>query len=151
MPFCPVCRLEYRPGFAACADCGAALVEELPPAQARAPIHGAAATDVVVLRAHGQAMAQMWAELLGNHGIAARMMPITGIVDNVYPTDTLYEVLVAAIDAPRALDILPPQPASDRAASPDSDEQLMDEVDRALASGNVDLAEDLLSSLEDAE
>ena len=29
--FCPVCRSEYRAGTATCVDCGAALVEELPP------------------------------------------------------------------------------------------------------------------------
>jgi len=28
--FCPVCRLEYRPGFTKCSDCDAALVEKLP-------------------------------------------------------------------------------------------------------------------------
>jgi hypothetical protein len=64
--------------------------------------------EVVVARVHGQLIAQMWAELLSNHGIASRMQPITGIVDSVYPTDTLYELLVPAADAPRARDILPP-------------------------------------------
>ena len=29
--FCPECRTEYREGFTACADCGMALVPELPP------------------------------------------------------------------------------------------------------------------------
>lgn len=29
--FCPSCRDEYREGFLTCADCGVALVEELPP------------------------------------------------------------------------------------------------------------------------
>jgi hypothetical protein len=29
--YCPSCRVEYRPGFARCADCGAALVAALPP------------------------------------------------------------------------------------------------------------------------
>ena len=29
--FCPNCRAEYREGFYECADCGVALVEELPP------------------------------------------------------------------------------------------------------------------------
>lgn len=28
--YCPSCRTEYRPGFAVCADCNVALVEELP-------------------------------------------------------------------------------------------------------------------------
>ena len=30
MPWCPNCRSEYCDGFAACADCGAQLVDELP-------------------------------------------------------------------------------------------------------------------------
>lgn len=29
--FCPICKTEYRPGFTKCADCGVALVEQLPP------------------------------------------------------------------------------------------------------------------------
>ncbi len=29
--FCPKCRYEYREGFSKCADCGVALVPELPP------------------------------------------------------------------------------------------------------------------------
>lgn len=29
--FCPNCRTEYRAGFTRCADCGAALVDSLPP------------------------------------------------------------------------------------------------------------------------
>lgn len=29
MPWCPICRNEYREGFEVCADCGAKLVEEL--------------------------------------------------------------------------------------------------------------------------
>lgn len=28
--FCPICKTEYRPGFSECADCQAALVENLP-------------------------------------------------------------------------------------------------------------------------
>jgi hypothetical protein len=65
---------------------------------------------VVVARVHGQVLAQMWAELLGNNGIASRMSPLTRVADTVYPTDTLYEILVPAADAPRARDILPPPP-----------------------------------------
>jgi hypothetical protein len=29
--FCPNCRTEYKEGITECADCGAPLVEELPP------------------------------------------------------------------------------------------------------------------------
>ncbi len=31
MPWCPNCREEYRDGFKTCIDCGAELVDELPP------------------------------------------------------------------------------------------------------------------------
>jgi hypothetical protein len=31
MPFCPKCRVEYRDGFAICADCDEKLVAVLPP------------------------------------------------------------------------------------------------------------------------
>jgi hypothetical protein len=30
MPFCPTCRSEYIPGIERCADCGDALVDQLP-------------------------------------------------------------------------------------------------------------------------
>lgn len=33
--FCPSCRAEFREGFTECADCGEALVAELPPENAR--------------------------------------------------------------------------------------------------------------------
>ncbi len=31
MPWCPHCKTEYREGFPVCADCGATLIETLPP------------------------------------------------------------------------------------------------------------------------
>jgi hypothetical protein len=37
MPWCLECRTEYRDGFATCSDCGAALVDELPPTEAVTP------------------------------------------------------------------------------------------------------------------
>jgi hypothetical protein len=107
MPFCPVCRLEYRSGFTDCSDCNVALVDELPviqPLTARHPSE----TDVVIARVPGRVMAEMWAELLGNKGIASRMRPVTGVVDTVYPTDTNYELIVASNDVSRAQAILPP-------------------------------------------
>ena len=112
MPFCPVCHFEYRPGFTECADCGAVLVDQLPP-DAHAHVTSASAADVVVAVVHGQLLAEMWSEFLSNHGIASRMNPITGVADNVYPTDTVYELRVAAQDAPRAREILPVSSSGD--------------------------------------
>jgi hypothetical protein len=34
MPFCPECRDEFREGFTVCAECGATLVDTLPPEEA---------------------------------------------------------------------------------------------------------------------
>jgi hypothetical protein len=103
MPFCPVCHFEYRPGFTRCSDCGVPLVDTLSPEP-----RPAATGDVVVARVHGQLMAEMWCELLANHGIASRISPISRVADTVYPTDTLYELRVPAPDAERAATILPP-------------------------------------------
>lgn len=36
--FCPKCRSEYNPGIQTCADCGAALISELP-AESHEPDH----------------------------------------------------------------------------------------------------------------
>jgi hypothetical protein len=147
MPYCPVCRLEYRPGFTECSDCHAELVDELPP-EPGLP-RAASTTDIVVARVHGQAMAEMWVELLGNQGIASRLNPLSRVADTVYPTDTLYELLVPAIDAPRARDVLPLTP-EDR-PSPPSEEEVFDEVDDAIAEGNLERADDLLDSLEEGD
>jgi hypothetical protein len=108
MPFCPVCTYEYLPGLTECTGCGTALIDELPPKPR--PVHGASTADVVVARVRGQSLAEMWAELLGNQGIASRLHALTGIVESVYPVDGVYEVLVAAADAPRARSILPLPP-----------------------------------------
>ena len=34
MPWCPQCRDEFREGYTTCAECGVALVDVLPPAEA---------------------------------------------------------------------------------------------------------------------
>jgi hypothetical protein len=105
MPFCPSCGAEYRPRFATCADCRVALVDAPPQgAPARARLHEA---DVPVARAPNQPLAQMWAELLGQHGIACRLAPLS-VADSVYvPSQGAVELRVRAIDAARARALLP--------------------------------------------
>ena len=106
MPFCPSCGAEYRAGFATCADCRVALVDSPPPpgAPARTPRHEA---DVPVARAPNRPLAEMWAELLGQHSIACRLAPLS-VADSVYVTSQgAVELRVRAIDAGRARALLP--------------------------------------------
>jgi len=105
MPFCPSCGAEYRPGFETCADCRVALVDAPPQrAPARARLHEA---DVPVARAPNRPLAEMWAELLGQHGIACRLAPLS-VAETVYvPSQGGVEVRVRAIDAARAQALLP--------------------------------------------
>jgi len=104
MPFCPVCRAEYRPGIETCADCHVALVDELPEEYRPPPPTG---NDVPVARADSLAIAEMWAELLGDEDISCRIVP-AGVGDTILvPGQTYWEVRVAAIDARRAHELLP--------------------------------------------
>jgi hypothetical protein len=142
--------MEYRPGFTECADCGAALVDELPPKPRKSP--RAAPTDVVVAREHSEAMVQLWAELLGRNGIACRISQATPVVDMVYPVNPVYEVLVANQDANRARSVLPADKNADRirrSPSRPTDDDILNEVDQAIAHGDLSLAEELLDSIEE--
>jgi hypothetical protein len=98
--------VEYRPGFESCADCGAALVDQLAePIAHPAPGHEA---DVAVIRAPSRPLAEMWAELLGQNGIACRLVPLSTSGSIYAPADEPFEVRVPAISAARARTILPP-------------------------------------------
>src|SRR3981081_377483 len=117
MPFCPTCRSEYRPGIETCADCGTPLVDELPERAGHRPGPEA---DVVVFRAPSLPMAEMWAELLGKNGIVCRLAP-TNLGGSIYaPSDQGFELRVPAIDAERALDLLPHEP---RVADPEDEDE----------------------------
>jgi hypothetical protein len=121
MPFCPTCRSEYRPGIKTCADCGTQLVDELPEQATHRPDHEA---DVAVIRAPSRPMAEMWAELLGSNGIACRLVP-TSLGSSVYaPLDEGFEVRVPAIDAQRALELLPHEPRTSDTPQEEEDEEL---------------------------
>ncbi len=74
MPFCPTCRSEYRAGFLKCADCGAQLVEQLPPAASSAttrphPSIGPPVQEVEVAQFPNWLEASMAAEYLQRAGI----------------------------------------------------------------------------------
>jgi hypothetical protein len=67
MPFCPLCRAEYREGFTLCADCYVELVDELPPDEEESARQRV--KDVPVATFPTQTEAEMWAELLRRDGI----------------------------------------------------------------------------------
>jgi hypothetical protein len=103
MPFCPTCRSEYRAGFERCADCGAALVDALPP---RAPV-GASIQEVAVATYPTRGEAEQWARFLETAGIQAvvAILPPGG----TYPFEQLmppHALRVRAHDATRARQLL---------------------------------------------
>jgi hypothetical protein len=63
--------------------------------------------DVPVARAPNRAIAEMWAELLGGEGIICRIVPINPGASIYVPHEEDVELRVPAIDAARALDLLP--------------------------------------------
>ena len=124
MPFCPNCRYEYRRGIETCSDCGAQLVDKLPDEPYVAP--PPTGNDVPIARAESLAIAEMWAELLGEQDISCRIAP-AGVGDTMLvPGQTAWEVRVVAIDAVRAREILPTErhevvPAEEDAEVADSE------------------------------
>jgi hypothetical protein len=134
VPFCPNCRSEYRPGIETCADCGEALVAELPARYEPPPSSG---NDVAIARTDSMAIAEMWAGLLGDEHINCRIVPANVGDTGLVPGQAEWEVRVAAIDAPRALEVLP----SD---APDEDEP---EHER----GEAELERELSQEVADAE
>jgi hypothetical protein len=68
MPWCPDCRTEYDPGVAACSDCGADLVDELPQIRIGSP-------PEVVYAASTAAEAQIVEATLEFAGIPAFVQP----------------------------------------------------------------------------
>jgi hypothetical protein len=145
MPFCPDCRCEYRPGFDRCADCGTVLVDALPSAPAAAQEMDASPDeepDTVVTHVSGQPMAEMYAELLAGQGIEYRLVPLpSSALMGLAASGADYELLVPSADVHRVRSILRLEPVTE--------EQMLDEVDRAIARGDLDQAEDLLESVEE--
>jgi len=79
-------------------------------------------------------MAEMWAELLGKEGIQCRLAP-TNLGGSIYaPSDQSFELRVPAIDAERALDLLPHEPrVADSQDDVEEEEELAEELRRANA------------------
>jgi hypothetical protein len=132
MPFCPTCRAEYRPGIERCADCDVPLVDELPEEPERYEPPPPTGNDVPIARADSLAIAEMWAELLGDDDISCRIVP-AGVGDTMLvPGQTLWELRVAAIDAVRARELLPADAHPLRPAEDDPEAADSQAMNRAL-------------------
>jgi hypothetical protein len=105
MPFCPACRSEYQPWVTGCLDCGARLVEVLPPPP---PSPGPPEPpDVPVARYAGEAEARMWAEVLDQAGVPVVLVPLGPGPAYHGPAGVPHELRVRARDAARARALLP--------------------------------------------
>lgn len=83
MPFCPNCRYEYLEGITTCADCGAALVRELPelPETPEPPLVPGSPL-VVVYEAHDEFHSRMVKDALEEAGL-----PVIELVDRTAAFD----------------------------------------------------------------
>ena len=73
MPFCPVCKTEYREGFTTCSDCDASLVEQLPAEPPRDERWDG--SMVVVFIPRDDAEAQIVVGILQSEGIGCYVTP----------------------------------------------------------------------------
>ncbi|RMG56292.1 MAG: hypothetical protein D6723_00605 [Acidobacteria bacterium] len=101
MPFCPRCRIEYRPGFTHCSDCGVALVAELPEEHAESVPEGRVVKLAVFPTV---AEAAMLKEVLEEHHIPAFVRGQTDPIGIVSGAEQV-AVLVDERDAERAMKI----------------------------------------------
>jgi hypothetical protein len=67
MPYCPKCRDEFQEWVKVCPDCNVALVEKLPPLPKKPKEYDAPLTYIAT--APNEAVANMWADILKEHGI----------------------------------------------------------------------------------
>ena len=72
MPYCPKCRFEYLPEVTSCPDCGAALVEVLPPEAPHAPRTEEELEEVLLGVVGGNIHARLLQQELAAQGIASR-------------------------------------------------------------------------------
>ena len=119
MPWCPTCRVEYEEGRTACSDCGASLVEILPPEPAE---------PVVVFEANSAVEAQIAEATLEAEGIPAYVQAPQSLVPNVD----------AFGDEPPELDVMVSAENADRAAAVLSSPAVSEEELGALAEAASD-------------
>lgn len=106
MPYCPVCRDEFKDWVKVCPDCNVALVEDLPP---QPEFEEVDEPLVSVATAPNEAIANMWAGILEEHGIRC-LLKGGNLAAAMYasPLNVSYEISVLASEADKATQILAP-------------------------------------------
>jgi hypothetical protein len=115
MPYCPVCRAEFRDGFQRCSDCDAALVPALEPEGPADPPSDQASEDLVTIDSFDNpAMAAILASRLDAEGIEASISDAETISMDPLWTPAIggVKVQVRISDSERAREIArrPPEP-----------------------------------------
>jgi hypothetical protein len=80
--------------------------------------HDVREADVAIARAPTPPIGQMWAELLGAHGISCRLVPVNAGESVYVPSQGEVEVRVRGIDAQRAQELLPHESRTELADEP---------------------------------
>ena len=104
MPVCPSCETEYQPEVVQCADCGEALVEQLPPPEPEGA--GRAVREVPVARFGTEAEALIFAGRLEEKGIHAVVVPRGANPSAWGSTGQSYELRVAPSSLSRTRGLL---------------------------------------------
>ncbi len=87
MPFCPTCRFEYLPALTHCPECGAALVETLPPIEGTGSRYQEV-EEALLCTLQGEIHAKLLSDTLGSQGIRTRVVtgaPYASFYDTIFP------------------------------------------------------------------
>ena len=109
MPYCPQCRLEYRPGFTICPDCNKHLVDTLPEEPIPVPEPEYTRDWVPVAQFATQAYGVIIKDGFDSIGIPVTLLSGTGHFGQLgfmgtvpFPIEGAYIVLVPREDVDRA-------------------------------------------------
>jgi len=97
MPYCPNCKLEYRPGIARCPDCGQPLLDGALPPPAPVPLPSPDTESVLLCTVPDPTEADIVHALLAEAGISSlvrRQGPLTAELTTIADGATLDYALI---------------------------------------------------------